>query len=105
MFHLAILCKDLDETQEFYEKLGCTMARRYDDRVTFNFYGDQVVCHLNPKSIDEQPKIYPRHYGITFLDKEEFNTLLQKAEEQNLSFFQKLWSASKEDEKNISLFF
>ncbi|RFU68557.1 VOC family protein [Bacillus sp. V59.32b] len=90
VFHLAIPCKDLDETQQFYEKLGCTLARRYDDRLTFNFYGDQVVCHLNPESIDKKPKIYPRHYGMTFLEKEEFNILLQKAEEQNLPFFQKL---------------
>jgi uncharacterized protein len=90
VFHLAIPCKDLDETQAYYEKIGCTLARRYDDRLTFNFYGDQLVCHLNPESVVESPKMYPRHYGITFLDKEEFNNLLQKAQEQELPFFQKL---------------
>ena len=41
VFHLAIPCKDLDETQDFYvEKLGCKLARRYADRVTLNFFGD-----------------------------------------------------------------
>jgi len=88
VFHLAIPCKNLDETVEFYEKLGCELARRYDDRVTFNFFGDQLVCHLSPENIDHSPKMYPRHFGITFIDKEEFNDLLNAAREENLSFFQ-----------------
>ena len=89
VFHLAIPCKDLDETVEFYEKLGCKLARRYDDRVTFDFFGDQVVCHLSPDSVDEEPKMYPRHYGITFLDKDEYNQALEFAIKQELPFFAK----------------
>jgi extradiol dioxygenase family protein len=61
VFHLAIPCKDLDERAEFYGKLGCKLARRYPDRVTFNFFGDQVVCHLSPESVEALPKMYPRH--------------------------------------------
>ena len=53
VFHLAIPCKNLDEAYEFYvEKLGCKLARRYQDRITLDFFGDQVVCHLSPKNID-----------------------------------------------------
>lgn len=89
VFHLAIPCKDLDETVEFYEKLGCRLARRYDDRVTFNFFGDQVVCHLSPGAIDLSPKMYPRHFGMTFADKEEFDRIHEFAKEQGLPFFQK----------------
>lgn len=89
VFHLAIPCKDLDETVEFYEKLGCQLARRYHDRVTFNFFGDQVVCHLNPEKIDSHPKMYPRHFGITFLSKDEYVQTLEFAIKQNLPFFQK----------------
>ena len=88
VFHLAIPCKDLDETAEFYEKLGCKLARRYHDRVTFDFFGDQVVCHLNPESIDLKPKMYPRHYGITFLNEEEFYQTLEHAKKHELKFFQ-----------------
>lgn len=88
VFHLAIPCKELDETVEFYEKLGCKLARRYHDRVTFDFFGDQVVCHLNPDQIDHSPKMYPRHYGITFMNKEEYNQTLEHALTQKLSFFQ-----------------
>ncbi len=91
VFHLAIPCKDLDETQYFYsEKLGCKLARRYADRVTFNFFGDQLVCHLAPEKIDKSPEMYPRHFGITFKQKEDFDALLKLAKERELEFFQEL---------------
>ncbi|MFD1363357.1 VOC family protein [Lentibacillus salinarum] len=89
VFHLAIPCKDLDETVNFYEKLGCQLARRYSDRVTFDFFGDQVVCHLSPENIDKHPTMYPRHFGVTFLDKEEYNQTLELATSQELPFFKK----------------
>ncbi len=87
VFHLAIPCKELDETVVFYEKLGCKLARRYDDRVTFDFFGDQIVCHLSPNDVDEKPKMYPRHFGITFLDKDEYDEALEFAKEEKLPFF------------------
>ena len=47
VFHLAIPVYDLDESQEFYVgALGCKLARRYADRITIDFFGDQLVCHL-----------------------------------------------------------
>lgn len=91
VFHLAIPCKDLDETQDFYvEKLGCKLARRYADRVTLNFFDDQLVCHLAPDKIDHNPQMYPRHFGITFKLKEEFEALLELAKEHKVEFFQEL---------------
>ena len=49
VFHLAIPTHDLDAAQDFYvTKLGCKLARRYHDRITLDFFGDQVVCHLTP---------------------------------------------------------
>jgi extradiol dioxygenase family protein len=91
VFHLAIPCKDLDETQEFYvNKLGCELARRYADRVTLNFFGDQVVCHLDPDKVDPSPQMYPRHFGVTFKRKEEFDALLELAKEREIEFFQNL---------------
>jgi hypothetical protein len=91
VFHLAIPCKELDETQEFYvNKLGCQLARRYSDRVTFNFFGDQLVCHLAPDKVDQSPQIYPRHFGVTFKRKEDFETLLKLAKERDIEFFQEL---------------
>lgn len=89
VFHLAIPCKDLDETQDFYVgKLGCQLARRYADRVTLNFFGDQLVCHLAPDKIDLDPQMYPRHFGVTFKQKEDFESLLKLAKEHDIEFFQ-----------------
>jgi extradiol dioxygenase family protein len=93
VFHLAIPCKDLDETVEFYVfKLGCKLARRYADRVTIDFFGDQVVCHLNPESIDPSPKLYPRHFGITFRDKMEFDNLLKLIQIREIPVFTPLFT-------------
>lgn len=38
VFHLAIPVRDLDDARRFYVKdLGCTLARRYADRITLTF--------------------------------------------------------------------
>lgn len=91
IFHLAIPCADLDAAEEFYvDGLGCRIGRRMADRITLDFFGDQVVCHLAPDRVDPEPTMYPRHFGRTFDRKSDFDALLQRAEEQGLSFFQPL---------------
>ena len=88
VFHLAIPCKDLDETEEFCgDLLQCRIARRYDDRVTLDFFGDQVVCHLAPEDIDPEPRLYPRHFGLTFKQENDFDSLLRRARTANIPFF------------------
>ena len=64
------------------------MARRYSDRITLEFFGQQVVCHLCPDKIDPEPQIYPRHFGVTFSDKNDFDAMLELARSQGLAFFQ-----------------
>src|SRR5699024_1060600 len=89
IFNLANQCKDLDETVDFDEKMDSKLARRYDDRVTFDIIGDQLVCHLSPEHIDAQPSTYPRHFGITFLETEEYEQTLACTTEQKLPFINK----------------
>jgi extradiol dioxygenase family protein len=85
---LAIPCADLEAAAEFYEQgLGCRLARRHDDRVTFDFFGDQVVCRLDPGRIDDDPTVYPRHFGITFRDPANHAKVLARAREKGLKFF------------------
>lgn len=89
VLHLAIPTHDLDAAQGFYEQqLGCRVARRYDDRITLDFFGDQVVCHLCPEGVDPAPRMYPRHFGIPFLHRAEFEALLERARRHELAFFQ-----------------
>jgi hypothetical protein len=89
-FHLAIPARDLDEAQQFYVAgLGCKLARRYDDRITLDFFGDQVVCHLSSQ-VETEPELYPRHFGITFARPEHFDDLLRLIELRKLPVFREL---------------
>jgi extradiol dioxygenase family protein len=88
VFHLAIPTSDLDAAYEFYvTRLGCKLARRYHDRITLDFFGDQVVCHLSDK-IDRDPQMYPRHFGVTFKERREFDAVLHLAQQRAIPFFQ-----------------
>jgi extradiol dioxygenase family protein len=87
VFHLAIPARDLDDARRFYvEALGCTLARRYADRITLNFFGDQLVCHLSDR-VDTAPQLYPRHFGVTFRDRPDWEQLLTLARAHDLPFF------------------
>jgi len=87
VFHLAIPARDLDDARRFYvEGLGCTLARRYTDRITLNFFGDQVVCHLCDH-VETAPQLYPRHFGVTFRERPDWKRLLSRAKENGLPFF------------------
>ncbi len=77
VFHLAIPTHDLDAAQDFYvTKLGCKLARRYHDRITLDFFGDQVVCHLTSDEPAPPESLYPRHFGVTFREADAFEALL-----------------------------
>ena len=87
-FHLAIPVDDLDAAQQFYVTgLGCKLARRYDDRITIDFFGDQLVCHLSDR-IDRDPQLYPRHFGVTFRQRDDWDRLVHLARIRGLKFFE-----------------
>jgi uncharacterized protein len=86
VFHLAIPVRDLDEAHHFYiEQLGCKLARRYPDRITVDFFGDQLVCHLSDQW-DREPDLYPRHFGVTFREREDFDRLVALAQRRCVPF-------------------
>jgi extradiol dioxygenase family protein len=88
-FHLAIPARDLDEAQAFYVAgLGCKLARRYEDRITLDFFGDQVVCHLS-ENWERSPEIYPRHFGVTFREGADWERLRHLADTRGLPYFAK----------------
>ncbi len=88
VFHLAIPVHDLDEAQEFYvTQLGCKLARRYDDRITVDFFGDQLVCHLTPGEPAEPESLYPRHFGVTFREAIDFEALHACATLRKIPFY------------------
>ena len=89
VFHLAIPAHNLDAAQNFYVSLlGCKLARRYPDRITVDFFGDQLVCHLTERMSTERPaSLYPRHFGVTFRDTADFEALHDLAVIRKIPFF------------------
>ncbi|WP_213978946.1 VOC family protein [Sphingomonas sp. dw_22] len=50
-FHLAFLVRDLEEARGFYrEVLGCGEGRSTSSWIDFDFYGHQIVAHLDPQA-------------------------------------------------------
>jgi uncharacterized protein len=91
VFHLAIPTHDLDAAQHFYVTLlGCKLARRYDDRITLDFFGDQVVCHLTEMEPADPASLYPRHFGVTFRDAGDFENLHACAITRKIPFFSEM---------------
>lgn len=89
IFHLAIPTHDLNAAKYFYiEVLGCCLAREYHDRITLDFFGDQLVCHLAPDEIEQNPKMYPRHFGRTFLEKPSFDLAVESAKKHGIRFLE-----------------
>tara|TARA_R110002167_G_scaffold31684_20_gene103916 strand:+ start:634 stop:1059 length:426 start_codon:yes stop_codon:yes gene_type:complete len=106
LVHIAIPCRDLDETVDFYGgQLGCPLYRRYDDRVTFDFFGAQLVCHLSPQQIDPAPRMYPRHFGMTFRDREVFDRVHGRAQAAEAAFFKALFPRFKGKREEHLTFF
>lgn len=88
VFHLAVPARDLDEAYRFYvEGLGCHLARRYADRITLDFFGDQLVCHLSERWDRDVDDLYPRHFGVTFRRREDFDAVVRLAESRGLTVF------------------
>jgi len=90
-FHLAIPVHDLDAAYGFYvEGLGCKLARRYPDRITLDFFGDQLVCHLDPTHPVPEvatQDLYPQHFGVTFAEEADFDWLVRLCHLRSLPLF------------------
>ncbi len=71
-FHLAIPVQDITTTRDFYrDVLGCKEGRSSDHWVDFDFFGHQLVIHLNQskKNIDTENIVDGKnvpvpHFGI-----------------------------------------
>lgn len=86
--HVAVPCRDLKEAARWYsEVLGAQPVRILKDRVTFSFGGVlQLVCHLERRSIESNPRAYPRHHGLTFLRMADFLRMKRHVEKLGIKF-------------------
>lgn len=92
-FHFAFKVKDIKLTRKFYiDILGCEEGRSSDTWIDFNFFGNQLSAHISEMvpELDYCGKVdgisvpIP-HFGC-LLTKEQFETIQQKLEENNIEF-------------------
>lgn len=92
-FHLAIPVHDLELGREFYAGvLGCSTGRESERWIDFDFFGHQLVTHLdtgmNAKDLTnpvDSDKVPVPHFGI-ILKKKDWDTLAQKLTDANVKF-------------------
>ena len=92
-FHLAFPVHDLAAARCFYgELLGCTEGRSSADWVDFDFFGHQVVAHLEPgrkphvhhSEVDGHDVPVP-HFGVV-LEWSSWHTLAERLRAQGTRF-------------------
>ncbi|KGF73307.1 glyoxalase [Neosynechococcus sphagnicola sy1] len=89
LFHLAFPVGNIPQTKEFYAQgLGCETGRESAQALILNLYGHQLVAHVTPEPIIPQQGIYPRHFGLVFTQRNDWDALLARAQQHQLPFYQ-----------------
>ena len=87
LFHLAFPVTDIAQTKAYYvDGLGCMAGRENSQALILNLYGHQLVAHVTKESLLPQRTIYPRHFGLIFVQEHDWEELLEKAQKQQLIF-------------------
>ncbi len=93
-FHLAIPVTHLEKARIFYrDVLGFEEGRSSDHWVDFNFFGHQLVIHLDNKSSEKDSNTNPvdgkevpiPHFGVV-LDMNTFQIFSEKLKKKNITF-------------------
>ena len=89
LFHVAFPMKNVEATKRFYvEGLGCVLGRESKNALTLNLGGHQIVAQMTTGSVEKPHSIYPRHFGLVFTSKDEWQTMVDRAKDKKLSFYQ-----------------
>lgn len=87
LFHLAFPMHDFSKSKQFYQqKLGFEVGRESKNALIFQFDNHQIVGHKIGNQMPEQEGIYPRHFGLIFLEKEEFAKFIVRLKDNNVPF-------------------
>ncbi len=93
-FHLAIPVQDLEENRIFYrDTLGCKEGRSSDHWVDFDFFGHQLVIHVQEANAAPAGKGNPvdgkdvpiPHFGVV-LDWDDFQVFSDNLKKENINF-------------------
>ncbi len=93
-FHLAVPVDDLVAAEAFYTSIiGCSIGRRSDLWIDFNFFGHQLVTHLAPEICSPAENTNPvdgkavpvRHFGIVLVP-DQWRKLAAKLTDADVEF-------------------
>lgn len=87
LFHLAFPVHDLTLAKYFYHhQLGFALGRESEQALILEFGNHQIVAHKIDTILPPQEGIYPRHFGLIFLERHEFDAFLEKIRKEQISF-------------------
>ncbi len=86
--HIAIPSHDLEACKQFYvDGLGCELDRESEHTLVLNFGNNQLVVHQTDDVEPYPEKISPRHFGLIFDSKADWDNCINRAKQHNLKFF------------------
>lgn len=89
LFHLAFPVVDIPSTRAFYvDGLGCLSGRESPNSMILSLYGHQLVAHAIDEPLNQQPGIYPRHFGLVFYSESNWMALLERVQHKQIKFYQ-----------------
>jgi len=88
IFHLAFPSHNLDQSEKFYIRLGAQCGRRSEHALILNLGGHQIVAQKVKELPPRQRGVYPRHFGLVFQDRFDWEKLLKRAKNKKLKFYQ-----------------
>ena len=87
IFHLAFPVTDIPQTKAFYvDGLGCVPGRENQHALILNLYSHQLVAHITKEPLTRQRGIYPRHFGLIFTSESDWESLLERSQQQQMLF-------------------
>ena len=88
LFHLAFPVDDLEKARSFYVAgLGCKEGRSSKAALAFDLGGHQIIAHLTQSKPEKQMRIYPRHFGLIFMQEKDWQELADRAKANGLTYF------------------
>lgn len=89
LFHLAFPVRDLKAARRFYvQGLGCRPGRASEHSLILNLKGHQIVAQ-RAEEATTQKGIYPRHFGLVFPKRKDWEAFARRAARKKLKFYQK----------------
>ncbi|CEK10418.1 VOC family protein [Legionella hackeliae] len=87
LFHLAFPVHDFTLAKTFYhDQLGFKLGRESERALIFQFGAGQIVAHKVENILPEQKGIYPRHFGLIFLEKMEFDQFIARINAKKITY-------------------